>query len=59
MATPISQASSIPIIDISGEPSVKVAKELVDAATTFGFVYVRSEGKDIPIEAIDSLFELV
>lgn len=49
----------IPVIDISGSSETDIAKRLVDAAATFGFVYVKSEGKDIPIEAIDSMFQLV
>jgi len=49
----------IPVIDISGSPEAGVAKKLVNAAATYGFVYVKSEGKDIPIEAIDHVFQLV
>lgn len=48
----------LPVIDISG-PQAEVANELVDAAATYGFVYVKSEGKDIPVEAIDNTFQLV
>ncbi|EDN95653.1 hypothetical protein SS1G_11532 [Sclerotinia sclerotiorum 1980 UF-70] len=49
----------IPIIDISGSvPEAEVAKQLVDAAATFGFVYIRNLGKDIPVDAIDRTFEL-
>lgn len=50
---------AIPVIDISGSSEPDIAKQLVDAAATFGFVYVKSEGKDIPVEAIDSIFRLV
>ena len=50
----------IPVIDISGsQPESEVAEELVDAAATYGFVYVKNEGKDIPIKDIDRTFELV
>jgi len=49
----------IPVIDISGsQPESQVAKELVDAAATYGFVYVKNEGNDIPIKDIDHTFEL-
>ncbi|TVY55659.1 UPF0676 protein [Lachnellula cervina] len=49
----------IPVIDISGTtPKAEVAKQLVDAATTYGFVYIKNQGKDIPVEAIDSTFSL-
>jgi isopenicillin N synthase-like dioxygenase len=57
---PNKNSSPIPVIDISGSlPETEIAKQLVDAAAAFGFVYVKSEGKDIPIEAIDSIFQLV
>ena len=60
MAISSTTTDLIPVIDISGSTSeAEVAKQLVDAATTYGFVYLRNEGKDIPIEAIDSLFEHV
>jgi len=50
----------IPVIDISGsQPESEVAKELVDAAATYGFVYVKNEGKDISVKDIDRTFELV
>ncbi|KAB8296695.1 hypothetical protein EYC80_002115 [Monilinia laxa] len=49
----------IPVIDISGSiPEDEVAKQLVDAAATFGFVYIRNLGKDIPVNAVDRTFEL-
>ncbi|PQE28433.1 Oxoglutarate iron-dependent oxygenase protein [Rutstroemia sp. NJR-2017a BBW] len=49
----------IPVIDISGSlPEAEVAKQLVDAAATYGFVYIRNLGKDIPAEAIDRTFDL-
>ncbi|CZR65177.1 related to gibberellin 20-oxidase [Phialocephala subalpina] len=50
-------AGLIPVIDLSG-PEHDVAKELVDAAATYGFIYIKNLGKDIPIEAIDSIFDL-
>ncbi|CZS94469.1 hypothetical protein WAI453_008067 [Rhynchosporium graminicola] len=49
----------IPVIDISGSlPQSEIAKRLVDAATTYGFVYLKSLGKDIPVEVIDDIFAL-
>lgn len=49
----------IPVIDISGSnPENEVAEQLVHAATTYGFVYIKNQGKDIPVEAIDNLFSL-
>jgi isopenicillin N synthase-like dioxygenase len=56
----ISETAQIPVIDISGGlPEAEVGRALVDAAATYGFVYVRNEGKDIPVAAIDRMFELV
>jgi len=60
MATTNGQGGQIPVINISGtSPEAEVAKQLVDAAATYGFVYVKNEGKDIPVDIIDGLFELV
>lgn len=60
MATTNGQAGQIPVIDLSGSlPESQIAKELVDAAATYGFVYVKNEGKDIPVELIDGIFDLV
>ena len=58
MASTNSQAGPIPLIDLSGHEET-VAKALVDAAATSGFVYIRSLGIDIPIDAIDNTFVLV
>ncbi|PBP27892.1 hypothetical protein BUE80_DR001086 [Diplocarpon rosae] len=53
------QAEQISIIDISGlESEVEVAEQLVEAAAIHGFVYVRNKGNDIPVEAIESMFQL-
>ena len=50
----------IPVIDISGNTAEDVvAKQLVDAATKHGFLYIKNEGKDIPVEAIENMFEIV
>jgi isopenicillin N synthase-like dioxygenase len=60
MAVSNENPGSIPVIDISGDlPEAEVAKQLVDAAATYGFVYIKNEGKDIPIEAINNIFDLV
>ncbi|RDL39798.1 Clavaminate synthase-like protein [Venustampulla echinocandica] len=51
----------IPIIDIDisgAAQESEVAEKLVDAAARYGFVYVRNQGKDIPIEAIENMFDL-
>ncbi|KAI1765967.1 2OG-Fe(II) oxygenase superfamily protein [Hypoxylon sp. FL1150] len=51
---------TIPIIDISadGSDQTQVAKELVDAAVEYGFVYVRNAGRDISAEQIENAFDL-
>lgn len=52
--------AKIPVIDIAGSATdANVAKALVDAAATYGFVYVRNQGQDIPIKIINDAFELV
>jgi isopenicillin N synthase-like dioxygenase len=50
----------IPIIDISdpGEED-RIASELVDAARTHGFVYIKNQGRGVPVEAIEEAFNLV
>jgi hypothetical protein len=58
MAATNGQTGQIPVIDLSGIEET-VAKELVDAAATYGFVYIKSLGKDIPVEVIDRIFALV
>ena len=60
MAIEIPEKGLIPVIDISGSsPDKEVAEQLVKAASTYGFVYVKNEGKDIPIKAIDGMFNMV
>jgi isopenicillin N synthase-like dioxygenase len=50
----------IPVIDLSGSlPEYELAKELVNAVATYGFVYIKNEGKDIPVGEIDRIFDLV
>jgi isopenicillin N synthase-like dioxygenase len=60
MSTTNGKTGQIPVIDLSGScPEDQVAKELVDAAATYGFVYIKNQGKDIPVEVIDCIFDLV
>ncbi|OTA94828.1 hypothetical protein M434DRAFT_243888 [Hypoxylon sp. CO27-5] len=53
-------AASIPIIDISAEgvDQTQVAKELVDAAVEYGFVYIKNAGRDISPEQIENAFNV-
>ncbi|KAG9228668.1 oxidoreductase-like protein [Amylocarpus encephaloides] len=49
----------IPVIDISGtKPEAEIAEELVQAASTYGFLYIKTQGKDMPIAAIDGMFDI-
>jgi len=60
MATTNGDTSQIPVIDISGSiPEAEVASQLVDAAATYGFVYIRNQGRGIPVETIENTFALV
>lgn len=52
-------AAQIPVIDIAAEDQVRVARELVDAAVEHGFVYIKNQGHDIPVEAIENAFDMV
>ncbi|KAI0133155.1 2OG-Fe(II) oxygenase superfamily protein [Hypoxylon sp. NC0597] len=52
--------ASIPIIDISAEgvDQAWVAKELVDAAVEYGFVYIKNAGRDISSAQIENAFNV-
>ncbi|KAI2621676.1 2OG-Fe(II) oxygenase superfamily protein [Hypoxylon sp. NC1633] len=52
--------AAIPIIDLSTEDAdqAQLAKELVDAAVEYGFVYVKNAGQDISIQQIDNAFNV-
>lgn len=51
-------ASEIPVIDISN-PSPGVAKQVFDAASTHGFLFIKNDGLAIPQSDIDAMFSLV
>ena len=56
----VCKMDQIPIVDISGSRAdLDLARELVDAAATCGFVFVKNEGKYIPVKNIDDAFALV
>ena len=60
MATNIDDGVLIPVIDVSGNaPEAKIAEQLVNAATRHGFLYIKNKGIDIPVDAINSMFEIV
>ncbi|KAF2825792.1 Clavaminate synthase-like protein [Ophiobolus disseminans] len=49
--------SDIPIIDISN-PSKDVAKQVLDAASTHGFLFIKNDGVTISPKDIDDMFNL-
>ncbi|KAF1996793.1 Clavaminate synthase-like protein [Amniculicola lignicola CBS 123094] len=48
---------AIPIIDISN-PSPEVAQQVLSAASTHGFLFIKNDGVTIPPKDIDDMFEL-
>lgn len=50
--------SHVPIIDIS-KPDKDTPAKLVDAAATYGFVYIKSVGLELTREIVDHVFALV
>ncbi|KAI0852394.1 Clavaminate synthase-like protein [Daldinia vernicosa] len=54
----MAKAATLPVIDISaqGADQAQVAKELVDAAIDYGFVYIKCQ--DISAEQIDNAFNV-
>ncbi|KAF2743588.1 Clavaminate synthase-like protein [Sporormia fimetaria CBS 119925] len=49
--------ANIPVIDLSN-PSPETAKEVLDAASTHGFLFIKNDGLTIPSEDIAAMFEL-
>jgi isopenicillin N synthase-like dioxygenase len=58
MAATEENPSAIPVIDIS-KPSQQVAQQVLDAASTHGFLYIKNDGVTIPPQDIDDMFKLV
>ncbi|KAI0396845.1 hypothetical protein F5Y17DRAFT_418066 [Xylariaceae sp. FL0594] len=56
----MTNAAPIPIIDISGhgDDETRVAKELVDAAAEYGFVYIKNTGQDISFTQVERAFNI-
>ena len=50
--------AGIPVIDIS-TPSPDVAQQVLHAASTFGFLFIKNDGVTMPPEDIGNMFELV
>lgn len=49
----------LPIIDLSEDKGRLTAEELLEAAATHGFIYIRNAGSDFMPSTLDSVFELV
>jgi isopenicillin N synthase-like dioxygenase len=49
--------ADIPTIDIS-DPTPAVAQQVLDAASTHGFLFVQQDGSLLPLEDIDNMFKL-
>ena len=50
--------NTIPVIDISN-PSDAVALQVLEAASTHGFLYIKNDGVTIPPKDIDDMFKIV
>jgi hypothetical protein len=49
--------TTIPVIDISN-PSVEVARQILNAASTHGFLFIKNDGVTIPPADIAEMFKL-
>lgn len=49
----------LPVIDISNPNDPAVGKEMLDAATNYGFFYVNSKGSDFAVADVKKAFGLV
>lgn len=52
----IDASAAIPVVDIS---SVDAATRLLQAATSFGFVYIQPHGLNFSPEDVASIFDIV
>lgn len=50
--------AQIPVIDISAANSAQAPQQLLDAATRFGFVFIKNNEGGIPPDLISNLFDL-
>ena len=48
----------IPVLDISS-PAVEPARQLVNAAEKYGFIFIRNQYGEMQSSDIDSMFQLV
>jgi hypothetical protein len=50
--------TTIPVIDIS-KSNDDTAREVLEAASTHGFLFIKNDGVTIPPKDIDDMFKLV
>lgn len=55
---PVETAANIPVIDISSS-NIHAAKQILEAASTWGFVYVKNDGTDISYDDLRQMFHAV
>jgi len=48
----------LPVLDLANS-SVETAKELVEAVKKYGFVFIKNNHGEIPVQDIDHMFALV
>jgi alpha-ketoglutarate-dependent taurine dioxygenase len=53
-----SKAIELPVIDVTNSDK-STAKQLIDAVTEHGFVYLKNNHDEIPTHDLDELFDLV
>ena len=51
------QDTTIPVIDLSN-PSAETAEQVLHAASTHGFLFIKNDGVTIPPADIDAMFKL-
>ena len=49
----------LPILDLSARDEARNARELLQAATEWGFVYIRCSGLELAPSHVENIFELV
>jgi hypothetical protein len=52
------ESIQLPVLDVS-EPGSGTPKELVEAVKNYGFVFIKNNHSEIPVEDIDNMFGLV
>jgi hypothetical protein len=48
----------LPVLDVS-KPGPETASELVEAVKNYGFVFIKNNHAEVPVEDIDGMFGMV